>query len=292
MANKRERHRGQGAGKREGNAARRGRADDRHELVYGRQPVRELLRAGRRRIRAVWLAQGAKPSPELDEIVTLAEEQGATVERPDARQLERWAGSGNHQGVVARVEGYPYADFKAVLNGLAHAEAPVLIAVLADIQDPQNLGAILRTAEAAGVDAVLIHAKRAVDVTPAVVRASAGASEHMQVVKVPNITNALRALRDENVQIVGLEGVPEALPYTDLNVHGSVALVIGSEGGGLRRLVRETCDVLVRLPVSGRVSSLNAGVAAGIAIYEIRRRQREQRHGSMPGIGGDGLEQR
>jgi 23S rRNA (guanosine2251-2'-O)-methyltransferase len=153
------------------------------------------------------------------------------------------------------------------------SQASPFLLLLDHVQDPQNLGSLLRTAEAAGVHGVIIPGRRAAGVTPAAVRASAGAAEHVRVALVANLVQAMRQLKAEGVWIAGLEAAPDAQLYTKAALSGPLGLVIGSEGQGLARLVRETCDFLIRLPMLGRVESLNAGVAGAIALYEARRQR-------------------
>jgi 23S rRNA (guanosine2251-2'-O)-methyltransferase len=147
---------------------------------------------------------------------------------------------------------------------------PFLIA-LDHIEDPHNLGAILRTAEVVGVHGLLLPKQRSVEVTPAVVRASAGAAEHVWVAKIPNLAQALKRFKQADIWVVGVENTPNALPYHQANLSGAIALVIGSEGQGMSRLVKETCDFLIKLPMRGQVESLNASVACGLILYEVWR---------------------
>jgi 23S rRNA (guanosine2251-2'-O)-methyltransferase len=156
---------------------------------------------------------------------------------------------------------------------MERSDSPNLLLMLDHVQDPQNLGALLRSAECAGVDGVLIPKDRAAAVTSTVVRASAGASEHLRVVKVTNLVRTMKSLRDHGIWWAGLEGSPEAVLYSEADLAGSVGLVVGSEGRGLSRLVRETCDYLIRLPLRGRIHSLNAAVAGGLALYECLRQR-------------------
>lgn len=244
------------------------------ELLYGRQPVMEVLRAGRRRVRRVIIRRGVKDSPELDSIVTLADKTGATVEQADQAWFVRLGADMNHQGAVADVEGYPYVTLDELLATVGSKKEPPFLLLLDHIQDPQNLGSLLRSAEAAGVQGVIIPADRAAHVTPAVVRASAGASEHMPVSIVTNLARTMRLLRDEqNIWLYGLESTEGAEPYTSVDFKTATGLVVGSEGEGLGRLIRETCDQLIALPLHGKVESLNAGIAGAIALYEVRRQR-------------------
>lgn len=245
----------------------------RDEIICGRQPLLETLKAGRRRVFELLLKQTALPAPELAHILKLASKAGITVRETDDRRLDDMTGKAHHQGIAARVGSYPYVDFDEWAVQIRAKGDARLILLLDHVQDPQNLGAILRTAETAGVDGVIIPVDRAVEVTPAVVRASAGASEHLSVMKVTNLSKCMADLKDEGLWLVGLEAVPEAKLYTEADLKGPLGLVVGSEGEGLGRVVKEHCDFLVRLPVFGKVSSLNAGTACAVALYEIRRQR-------------------
>jgi 23S rRNA (guanosine2251-2'-O)-methyltransferase len=246
------------------------------EIVYGRQPVRELLRAGRRRVFRVWLAREGRPSPETEDLLRLARDAGVLVAPMAMGEFGRLTDGGHHQGVAAETAPYPYVEW----DGLAEAAAPAgrdpLLLVLDHVQDPQNLGSLLRTADAAGVDGVIIPNRRAACVTPAAVRASAGAAEHVRVAMVANIAQTVSRLADEGLRFAGVEAVPEARDYTDMDFRGPLGLVLGGEGEGVKRLVREHCDVLVRLPMLGRIGSLNVAVAGAIVVYEALRQRRGQ----------------
>ena len=243
------------------------------ELLYGRQPVLETLRAGRRKVRRVILRRGAKPSEELDAIARLTTKADVPLEQADGPWFQRLGNEVNHQGAVADVEAYPYTTFDVLLGSLTAHREPSFLLLLDHIQDPQNLGSILRSADAAGAHGVIVPADRAAHVTPAVVRASAGASEHVDVAIVTNLARTMRTLKDEAVFLYGLEFVADAPAYTSVDYRGAVGLVVGSEGEGLGRLVRETCDGLVAIPQCGKVGSLNAAVATAVALFEARRQR-------------------
>jgi 23S rRNA (guanosine2251-2'-O)-methyltransferase len=243
------------------------------EILYGRQPVRETLRAGRRQTFKLLLARGMKPTAVVAEILSLAKQANVPVQEVDRRELDRLGGEVNHQGLAAEVSGYPYVDLATLLDASRRTgEAPFLL-LLDHVQDPQNLGSLLRTAEAVGVHGVVIPSRRAAEVTPAAVRASAGAAEHVRVAQVTNLVRAMEQMKADAVWLTGLEALPEAQLYTTASLTGPLGLVVGSEGQGLARLVRETCDFLIRLPICGQVESLNAGVAGAIALYEVRRQR-------------------
>jgi 23S rRNA (guanosine2251-2'-O)-methyltransferase len=241
------------------------------ETVVGKQPVRELLRAGRR-VRRILVASGARETPNLREILDLAARRQVPVHPVERARLDQLAD--HHQGVAAETEPYPYADFRALLAAAHAPERPPLYLALDLVQDPQNFGTLLRTAAAVGVSGVLLPEHRAVGVTPGVRRASAGAVEHLRIARVPNLVRALEQLKEAGVWVVGLDArAPQA--YDTLDPRGPLAIVVGSEEQGLRRLVREACDFLVALPMEPVIDSLNAAVAGSIVLYSYyRARQR------------------
>lgn len=247
----------------------------RREILYGRQPALEALRARRREVYTVYIAETLRPSPELDEIRRLTRERGLHITPTDMRRLDRMTEDAHHQGVALEVLDYPYTDVDDLLEQIEKEKEPLLLA-LDHVQDPQNVGSILRSAEAAGVTAVLIPKDRAAQITPAVVRASAGASEHARICMVTNLVRSMVALQELGVRFFGLEGLPQATLYTRADYTGPAGLVVGSEGDGLGRLVRETCDGLVRIPIRGRVGSLNAASATAVALYEIVRQRGQE----------------
>ena len=243
------------------------------EILYGRQPVRETLRARRRQVFKLVLAQGIKRAGIVGQILALAEQAGIPVQMVNRRELDKLGGEVNHQGLAAEVSGYPYVDLTEPLEVSRKSGVPPFLLLLDHVQDPQNLGSLLRTAEAAGVHGVVIPGRRAAGVTPAAVRASAGAAEQVRVAQVTNLVRAMGRLKAEGVWMAGLEAAPGAQLYTEADLSGPLGLVVGSEGKGLGRLVQETCDYLIRLPMLGQVESLNAAVAGAIALYEARRQR-------------------
>lgn len=237
------------------------------EFLYGRNAVTEALRAKRRAVRRLLIAKGAKEAG-LKPVTDEAQRAKVLVAETPREQLDRLAQGANHQGVVLEAASYPYTTLDDLLD--AGREAPPLYLVLDQLQDPQNVGTLLRSAEAVGVTGVIFPEHRAATITPAVVNASSGATEWLRIARVTNLTRTLKQLKDGGVWVAGLEGVPEAKPIGTVDLTGSLALVVGSEGGGISRLVRETCDYLVRLPMHGHVGSLNAAVAGSIALYAAR----------------------
>jgi 23S rRNA (guanosine2251-2'-O)-methyltransferase len=251
------------------------------EIVYGRNPVMELLRARRRRLHSLLLAEGAREKATLAEIVQLARSQGV-----EARQVPRATldelGILSHQGVAAQVGTYPYVSLEAILQLARDRSEEPFVLLLDCLQDPQNLGTLMRTAEAIRVHGVIIPERRAAQITPAVSSASSGAVEHLLVAQVTNLAQTIQGLKEQQLWIVALEDMPDAQLYHEANLTGPIALVVGSEGAGLRRLVRESCDFAIRLPMRGKVQSLNASVAASIALYEIWQQRRAKPHPDSP----------
>lgn len=243
----------------------------REEQIEGRRPVREALASGRA-IRKLLVARAARG--QLAEIVNLARGRQVPVQEVDARWLDSIAHSGSHQGVIALAAVRPTVDVDEILaRARTRGEAPLLV-LLDGIQDPQNTGAIIRVAEAAGAHGVILPARRASGLTPAVARASAGAIEYLPVAQVTNLTRTITELKRQGIWVAGADPAGEDLFAADLTP--PLAVVIGSEGRGISRLVRESCDRLVRVPMSGRVASLNAATAAAVVLFEIRRRLRRR----------------
>lgn len=240
------------------------------EWIVGRHPVLELFRANRRQVFRLLLGSGIELRGVADDIHRQAATAGVPIERVSRDQLDQLAS--HHQGVAALTTGYPYASPQDLLPAGAFTEPHLLYLLLDGIQDPQNFGTLLRTAEIVGVQGVLFPHRQSVEVTPAVCSASSGASEHLRIAR-GNLVQMMQRLKAEEVWIYGLEDVPDALPYTEVDFSPNTALVVGSEGQGLRRLVAETCDQLVRIPMRGRIGSLNAAVAGSIALYRIWERR-------------------
>jgi 23S rRNA (guanosine2251-2'-O)-methyltransferase len=236
------------------------------EWVYGRNPVLEVLRSGRRVVHEIRIFSGAELSGVLAEIVERAETDNINLKRLPSSELDRV--HANHQGVLASVSEYPYVSLDEIIEYAdVQGEEPFLL-LLDMIQDPQNLGTLLRTAEAVGVHGVVIPTKRSAAVTPAVVNASSGASEHMLMAQ-HNIAQAMQILKEQGVWIAGLEAQEQAQPYHEVDLSGPIAIVVGHEGTGMRRLVQERCDFLVRIPMRGAVESLNAAVAGSIVLFHV-----------------------
>lgn len=243
------------------------------EILYGRNAVYESLRAGRRKPHKVMLAEGIRQTGAVGQIVSLAGRAGVPLQRVTRLDLDR-LGEVHHQGVALETSGYPYVTLDAILEVARSRGEPPLILLLDLIQDPQNVGSLLRTAEAVGVHGVVLQCRRAVGITPAVVNASAGAVEHLLVAQETNLVHVIEQLKAGDVWVAGLENLPDAPVYCEADLRGPLALVVGSEGEGLRRLVRERCDFLLRLPMTGQVASLNAAVAGSVVLYEALRQRK------------------
>ncbi|GAB6934832.1 23S rRNA (guanosine(2251)-2'-O)-methyltransferase RlmB [Calditerricola yamamurae] len=238
------------------------------EWIYGRHPVLEALRAGRA-INKILLAEGVS-SRQLAPLLTAARQQGVPVQQVPRRKLDELAPAAVHQGVAAAVAARAYAEVTDLLaRARARGEMPFLV-VLDGLEDPHNLGSILRTADAVGAHGVIIPKRRSAQLTPAAVKASAGAAEHVPVARVTNIARTLEELKAEGLWVVGTDA-QATHDYRTADYTVPLALVVGSEGRGMSRLVLETCDVLVRLPMVGRLTSLNAAVAAALLMYEVFR---------------------
>lgn len=237
------------------------------EYLYGRWPVLESLRAGRRTFQQLLVAEGADEKGALESALALAGERDISVRYVPRRVVDDLAKNANHQGVAMRVGDYPYVELDTMLRTCQERGEPPFLLMLDLLKDPQNVGALLRVADSAGVHGVVLQERRGVGVTPAVVSASSGAVEHMSVAVVTNLVTAMRRLKEEGVWLVGLDIGPDVMTPDRVDLNRPLALVLGSEGEGLRRLVRETCDLRVTLPMRGHVQSLNVATAGAIALY-------------------------
>jgi 23S rRNA (guanosine2251-2'-O)-methyltransferase len=240
------------------------------DIIYGRQPVSETLKAGRRDFKRLLLAGNCQDAEVIRTIREAAQRQVVRVETVDLQTLDTLTQRGNHQGVAVEAGPYPYCEFEECLE---EAGKPPLFLLLDHLQDPQNLGALLRVADAAGVDAVFLPKDRAAEVTPAAIRASAGAAEHLRICRVVNLHQTMGKLKEAGIWLAGLDQTPAATLYTATDLKGPLGLVVGSEGEGMGRLIRETCDYVITLPMRGHVGSLNASVAGAVALYEILRQR-------------------
>ncbi|MEX2503539.1 MAG: 23S rRNA (guanosine(2251)-2'-O)-methyltransferase RlmB [Egicoccus sp.] len=241
-------------------------------VVVGLHPIRELLRAGRP-VRRLLVADTRERSDVLDEIVALARKAGVTVDEVDRARIDDRAEGQVHQGLLALAPAFAYADLDTVRRRAG--DEPLLLVALDSVTDPHNLGSIARTADAVGAHGLLLPSRRAASITPTAEKTAAGALAHLPVVQVTNLVRTLKALRDDGVWSVGLDGdAPDPIGTSRL-LDGPLVLVVGAEGRGLSRLTAQTCDQLVHLPMRGAVGSLNASVAAAVALYEVLRRRED-----------------
>ncbi|MEW6080833.1 MAG: 23S rRNA (guanosine(2251)-2'-O)-methyltransferase RlmB [Bacillota bacterium] len=241
------------------------------QKIAGRRAVMEVLVSGRP-VSRILLAEGI-PDPGVEPILKAARIRGVSVERTARKELDRLLGSKMHQGVLAMVQARDYVDIEDILE-VAKDQGEMPLVLLADsVQDPQNLGAIIRTAEAAGVHGLILPKRRSADVSPGTVKASAGASEHLAICRVTNLPRAMDSLKDRGIWVIGAS--PQAsnvLWETDLNI--PLGIVVGGEHSGLGRLVVDKCDFTVSIPMKGHVGSLNVSAATAVMLYEVLRQRR------------------
>ena len=236
--------------------------------MFGVLPILEALRADARRIDKVVVAEGVREK-RLLEIFDLAREKGIRLDRVPREKLEKLVDpTANHQGVVAYAAAADYVSADTIVD----AATDPLIVILDGVEDPRNLGAVLRAVECAGADGVIIPERRAVGLNETVAKSSAGAIEHVKVAKVANLNRFIEELKSRNIWVVGTSG-DASMNYTDWDWRQPTALVLGAEGTGLHRLVAENCDVLVKIPMYGKIDSLNVSVAAGVILFEARRQR-------------------
>lgn len=243
------------------------------EILAGPHALRAALRAGRRRVHTVYLHRQRNPRPEIREIASLCKKLDVPIQNCSPARLASLATGIPHQGILAQVGPYPLATIDAILQAPRdRGELPLLLA-LDGVQDPHNLGAIMRTADAVGIHGIILPSDRAASVTPTVSRVSAGAAEYLSVAQCVNLVRTLQQLKDEGLWVVGIEQHPRAQDLWKTAFNMPTLLVLGSEGSGMRRLTLETCDMLTHIPMSGQVSSLNVSVAASLALYVAARGQ-------------------
>lgn len=238
------------------------------EILFGRNAVRECLRAGRRKVYRLLIAEGVRETDVLGEIVRLAERARVPIKHVPRDSVDQIAQSGGAQGVALEADDYPYADPGDILALAQSRGEPPFVLLLDLLQDPQNVGTLLRTAEAVGVHGVVLQERRSAEITPAVANASAGAVEHLLIARETNLVRVMETLKAEGMWLAGLE-TTGGERIDRANLKGPLGLVVGSEGEGLRRLVRERCDFLVSLPMRGKIESLNAATAGAIALYRV-----------------------
>lgn len=235
------------------------------DQVEGRNSVLELLESGKD-INKIFISRGDKQGS-INKIIGKAKAKGIVLVEVDKSKLDELSQNKNHQGVIAMVPPFKYCDIDEILADAKEKNEDPFIIILDGIEDPHNLGAIIRTAETAGVNGIVIPKRRAASVNSTVNKVSAGAVEHMKIARVNNINETIRYLKDNGVWIIGTDGNAKNY-YYEQDLTGAVAIVIGSEGNGMSRLVSDNCDLLIKIPMKGKITSLNASVSAGIVIYE------------------------
>ena len=245
-----------------------------HLWIYGTNPVSEALGSSRCRMREIWVAQG-RGLKGLEGIIGVAESKGITIKKVARSQLDSLAKNMPHQGVAGFIDQFDYADLDEVLK---RGQGDPFLLILDGIEDPRNLGAIIRTADACGVWGVIIPKDRAAGITPAVVKSSAGAVFHIPLVRVTNIASTISKIKERGIWVAGAAAEAPIQIY-DHDLAIPLAVVIGGEGRGIRPLVKRGCDLLVSIPLQGKVNSLNASVAGAIILYEVLR---QRRHASRP----------
>ena len=238
----------------------------REDIVLGRNGVIEALKA-KITVEQILISKGEKEGS-IVKIMALAKEKGVVIKEVDRKKLDSLSQGESHQGVVAMVTPFRYSEIQDILDRAKEREESPFIIILDEIEDPHNLGSIIRTAELCGAHGIIIPKRRNVGVTPTVYKTSEGAVNYMKIAKVSNINNTIDELKKENIWVYGADGEAENFSY-NVDFKGAVALVIGSEGRGISKLTREKCDVMVKIPMVGKVNSLNASVAGGILMYEV-----------------------
>ncbi len=243
------------------------------EIIGGKHSVIEALKSGRT-INKIWIAENAQKHL-TQPIIIEAKKLGIVIQQVDKRKLDQLAPGMQHQGVVAQVAPYAYAEVEDILLAAEDKGEPPFILLLDEIEDPHNLGSILRTADCTGVHGVIVPKRRSAQVTATVSKTSAGAAEYVPVARVTNLGQTIDALKEKGIWVVGTDVSAAAGIYETNVFDGPVAIVIGNEGKGMGRLIREKCDVLIKLPMNGQINSLNASVAAGVVMYEVLRRRNQ-----------------
>ena len=241
------------------------------DIVYGRHTVLTILNSDRQ-INKIWITSKLRQDRRFFQLLQSAKSQGTVIDEVSPQRLDSLAKGANHQGIIAQIAPYHYWDLIELIAQAKQNSADPLIAIADGIEDPQNLGAIIRTAEAMGVHGLIIPQRRAAGITSTVMKVSAGALEHLPIARVVNLSQALEKLKEAGFWIYGTAGESGKFLHT-INFTGAVGLVIGSEGKGLSKLTRRCCDELVAIPLAGKTPSLNASVASAIAIYEVCRQK-------------------
>lgn len=246
-----------------------GDLNEKDNIVIGRNAVLELLKSGRE-IENIIIAKGEREGS-VNQIAALAREKGVVIKNADRKKLDFMCGGANHQGVIANVPAHEYSSVEDILAAVKEKGEPPFIIICDEIEDSRNLGAIIRTAEACGAHGVIIPKRRNAGLNFIVAKTSCGALEYVKVARVSNLSSTIDMLKKENIWVYAADMDGE--PWCKTDFSGGVALVVGSEGNGVGRLVKQNCDVIVSLPMRGKVNSLNASVAASVIMYEIARQR-------------------
>ncbi len=250
------------------------------EILYGLHPVEEALRSGSRKFDHVCVAR-ERHDPRLERLIEACRESGVRVRAESRDELTRLAKTPGHQGVVAIVRSREFLDLEDLFDGPKDGSAPRLLLALDGIEDPQNLGALLRSADGSGVDGVIVTERRAAPLSAVAVKASAGAAEHVRIARVVNLVRALEQLKERNIWCVGLDERGDS-SYDEYDFTSNTVIVLGREGDGLHDLVRRTCDRLLQIPMAGRVASLNVSAAGAVVMFEAARQRRLARNAVAP----------
>jgi 23S rRNA (guanosine2251-2'-O)-methyltransferase len=260
------------------------------EVLYGVHPVEEALRAGRRRFDQVLVARERRDE-RLESLVAACREAGVPVRQEPREQLTQLAQTAAHQGVVAMVRPHEFLDIEDLFEPLDNGGKARLLLAIDGVEDPQNLGALLRVADGAGVDGVVLTERRSAPLSAVAAKASAGAAEHLRIARVVNLVRALEDLKRQNLWVIGLDerGTTD---YDQFDLTGDCVLVLGREGAGLHDLVRHTCDHLLRIPMAGGVSSLNVSAAGAVVLYEASRQRRGKARGDGAALDGSAAGQK
>lgn len=240
------------------------------EIIYGKNPVLEALRSGRE-LNKIWIAEGSKPQA-VQAIYDEAKKKGVIIHQVPRSKIDQATGTKNHQGIMAFIAAYTYVELEDLLERASRSGKPPVLVMLDGLEDPHNLGSILRSADASGVDGVIIPKRRAVGLTNVVAKSSAGAIEYVPVCRVNNLGQVIDLLKQKGYWVIGADASANT-DYRAADYTSPVVLVTGSEGKGISRLIREKCDILVKLPMVGHVTSLNAGVATALLMYEVLRQR-------------------
>mgnify|MGYP000103894825 FL=1 len=244
-----------------------------HDQVEGRNAVIELLESGRD-INKIFISNGEKHGS-INKIINMAKQRKVLITEINKSKLKEMAKTENFQGVIAIVPPFEYCDVDDILEEAKKRNEPPFIVILDGIEDPHNLGSIIRTAETAGVHGIIIPKRRAASVNSTVAKVSAGAVEHMKIARVNNLNETIKSLKENDIWICGTD-ISTDTYYDEQDFTGSIAIIIGSEGFGMSRLVKENCDFLVKIPMKGKITSLNAAVSAGIVIYEAVKQKKNK----------------